>query len=226
MSHRHLLGATLLFAGISPYFAMYFNIQLVYVFTTVLFMVLFIQETWIIQYIYRRENILFTRRFNQRFPPGTHKAIRFSPLIFSVSLLSLLWLISMPTLTVSAVYLSGLLLFIFIRIFDPLLGCLADYSKSILTSIFAYFVIYIYAVSAAVDRSKIGILPEEFSQSIMLASLSVTILGLRMAYYEKFCFDDDQKIEAQMKLVLVSLLFLSLPNVVNLFYVTASALNG
>ena len=226
MSHRHLMGVTLLYAAIAPYFALYFNLPLIYVFATVLFVVLFLQESWIIQYIYKKENIQFTRRFNTKFPHGSHTAVRHSPLIFAFALLALLWLFSTPKITLPSLYLSGLLLFIFMRIFDPLLGCFADYSKSITTSIFAYFVIYIYAISAAVEPSKIGMFPEEFSQSIMFASLSAAILGLRMAYYEKFCFHEDQKIEGQMKLVLVSLLFLSLPNVINIFYMTASALNG
>ena len=220
------MGITLLLAALAPYLSLQFDLQLIYVFATVLFVVLLLQESWIIQYIYRKENIQFTRRFNTKFPHGSHAIVRHSPLLFAISLLSMLWLFSTPNITLPALYLSALLLFIFMRIFDPLLGCFADYSKSIMTSIFAYFVIYIYAISAAVEPSKIDIFPDEFSQSIMFASFSATILGLRMAYYEKFCFYDDQKIEGQMKLVLVSLFFLSLPNVVNIFYMTASALNG
>ena len=48
-----------------------------------------------------------------------------------------------------------------------------------------------------------------FIQSIILALMTFTILNLRIAYYRRYCFEEEQSLETQLRLVLLPLLVLS-----------------
>jgi hypothetical protein len=69
-------------------------------------------------------------------------------------------------------------------------------------------------------------IPVEFTQAATIAILSVVILQLRMAYYDYFCFERDHRLEGQLKFVLGSLIFISLPRLFSAVQEMSGYLNG
>jgi hypothetical protein len=61
------------------------------------------------------------------------------------------------------------------------------------------------------DASIFELTPIPWTQSMSLVMFFLAVLQMRMAYYEKFCFQSNSNIENQLNLVLFSLLVLSFP---------------
>ena len=82
----------------------------------------------------------------------------------------------------------------------------------------AYVVIFAFVTSSAIDPSKLDFYPFPFivMESILLSVITFSILNLRMAYYQKYCFLQEQNLEMQLKLVLIPLLILSVHQVVTI----------
>ena len=100
-----------------------------------------------------------------------------------------------------------------IRIFDPLLGCLLGQNSIALVSILGYFVIFTFAISSSLDPSIIHYLsgmPKLMIQGILFGLVVWIILNLRFAYYQKFCFLNEQNLERQLNLILLKLMILAL----------------
>ena len=179
---------------------------------TILFFFLFLQEALLIQWAYRKENIEFTRRFNRRFPEFSNLA-RQSPNLFAAA--GTLILFGYLDFKIELVTIQALFLTFFILkwVFDPLLGCFANHASRLLQPVFAYAVIYIYASTSALDSSIVEATPIPWSLSLSCGLFVFTILNMRMAYYQKFCFQADVSVEGQMNLVLLSLFLMSIPRV-------------
>jgi hypothetical protein len=211
---------------LNPWLSIGFDIPLAVVFVTTIFSLIFIQELGVIQIVYREDNVEFTRRFLERYPQsGLTRFARYSPHGLSAILLLSLWISIGEMPNVQGWYITCLLFYIFVRIFDPLLGCIMRGTIPWL-SILGYIVIYVFVVSSAVDPGKMEFIPVEFTQAATIAILSVVILQLRMAYYENFCFERDHRLEGQLKFVLGSLIFISLPRLFSAVQEMSGYLNG
>ena len=227
MNHAALLCSAFFLAGLNPWLSIGFDIPLAVVFVTTIFFVVFIQELWVIQIVYKEDNREFTRRFFDRFPQsGLTRFARYSPHCLSAILLLSLWISIGEMPNVQGWYITCLLFYIFVRIFDPLLGCINTSGTIPWLSILGYIVVYVFVVSSAVDPGKMEFIPVEFTQAATLAILSVVILQLRMAYYENFCFERDHRLEGQLKFVLGSLIFISLPRLLSVVQEMSGYLNG
>ena len=100
-----------------------------------------------------------------------------------------------------------------IRIFDPLLGCLLDKNSIALVSILGYFVIFTFAISSSLDPSLVSFLsgmPKIIIQGLLFGLVVWIILNLRFAYYQRYCFLNEQSLERQLNLILLKLLILAL----------------
>jgi hypothetical protein len=176
-----------------------------------LFILLFLQEAWIVQWKMRDDNIAFTRRFNRKFPPTEFSWVRISPNLVGFLGASLLGVFVGAPLVQSTLLAMFLTFFILKWLSDPLLGCFADYNGRYFQPMFAYVVIYIYAASSSFDSVLLSVTPLPWLQSLSMVMFFLAVLQLRMAYYQKFCFKSNHSVEGQMNVVLFSLLFLSLP---------------
>lgn len=185
----------------------YFSVAL-----SILFFCLFIQEAVLIQWVHRHENIAFTRRFYRRFPPSL-SLVRFTPHVFAMFCVVLLFVFLSFRVDVYTVHAMALCYFILKWVFDPLLGCFATYEGRLVQPVFAYAVIYVYATTSSLDSSIVDATPIPWSLSVSGALFVMTILQMRMAYYRKFCFQDEVSVERQMNFVLTSLLLMSVPRV-------------
>ena len=111
--------------------------------------------------------------------------------------------------------------FTLVRIFDPLLGCISSHEPILVSvsSMITYIVIFSFAASSAINPSNLdlyGPVPNLLLEFGLLALITYTILNLRMAYYLKYCFLQEQSLEMQLKLVLIPLLLLSINQVVSI----------
>ena len=191
------------------------GLSLPLLFSALAFLLVWIQEAWIIQYHYRSENIAFSRRFIAKYSNSPLSVIRYLH-IFLAGLLVILIIIRLG-------YVPGfegmlILCFVFlclVRLFDPILGCLAQPKSIPWSSLVGYFVVFTFAVSSTLNPERLDFygLPIEFSQGVLFGLVSYTLLNLRMAYYEKFCFLHEQSLESQLRLVLIPLLILSIHQV-------------
>lgn len=189
----------------------FLEVSQVLVILSSLFILLFLQEAWIIQWKMREKNVEFTRRFNRKFPPGEFSIIRNSPSLvgaFGVVMFMFFIGINMELTTFHGMV---CIFFILKWLTDPLLGCLSEYHERLLQPMFAYVVIYIYAATSSLDSSILLLTPLPWTQSISLVMFFLAVLQMRMAYYQKFCFKSEASVEGQLNFVLFSLLFLSLP---------------
>jgi hypothetical protein len=87
------------------------------------------------------------------------------------------------------------------------------------SSMITYIVIFSFAASSAINPSNLdlyGSIPSMLLEFVLLAVITYTILNLRMAYYLKYCFLQEQSLEMQLKLVLIPLLVLSINQVVSI----------
>jgi len=208
--------ASLLFLGLAlglstPLISETFEVSSVSAILSCLFLLLFIQESWFIQWKMRQENVEFTRRFNRKFPPGEFSAVRYGPhFVGFFGVLLFMIFIDLRT-DLIAIHAYICLFFILKLVSDPLLGCLAEQSKRFFQPVFAYVVIYIYATTSSFDSAIFALTPIPWPQSVSFAMFFLAVLQMRMAYYQKFCFKSDISVEGQLNFVLFSLLLLSFP---------------
>ena len=208
-------------AGFSPVIASLVDKPLAVVFSIIICLLIWAQEVLIIQIKYEDENIEFTRRFKEKYSGLVAVLLGAIPLMLSV--------IIVFYLLVEIDFnwnLNGLVIIIcsfltLIKIFDPLLGCISEDEPVlvILSSMIAYIVIFSFAASSAMNPSNLELyapIPNVLLEFGLLAIITYTILNLRMAYYLKYCFLQEQNLEMQLKLVLIPLLLLSINQVVSI----------
>lgn len=212
MGQRALLLFAIILSLSGEYIAQALGVNYFSVALSILFFCLFLQESVLIQWVHRQENIAFTRRFYRRFPPS-FSLVRFSPHVFAISCVVLLFVFLSFRVDAYTVHAMALCYFILKWVFDPLLGCFAAYEGRLVQPVFAYAVIYVYATTSSLDSSIVDATPIPWSLSVSGALFVMTILQMRMAYYRKFCFQDEVSVERQMNLVLTSLLLMSVPRV-------------
>ena len=211
MGQKGLLLLSAVLGGAAQTVAESFGISSVTTILSCLFLLLFIQEAWIIQWQMGGENVDFTRRFNRKYPPGEFSLVRFGPhLVGTLGVVLFIAFLGLPTNAVSihAIFCS---FFILKWLSDPLLGCLAEYHNRLLQPMFAYVVIFIYATTSSVDSQILELTPIPWTQSVSLVLFFFAVLQMRMAYYQKFCFRSEISVDGQLNLVLMSLLLMSLP---------------
>lgn len=205
-------------AAASPLIASELNLPLSVVLSGILCALVWAQEIFIIQIKYKSQNIEFTRRFRDRYSGFESIIYGFMPHI--ISLLIVGYIMSeiggMPSTNGWLVLIFSFL--ILVRIFDPLLGCISTHEPISWISMGGYVVVFSFATSTAIDPSKLEFYPFPFllMESILIALITFTILNLRMAYYQKYCFGEDQSLESQLKYVLIPILLLSIHQIVTI----------
>ena len=224
MSQKVLLLFSIVLGGSAQLMVEYFQVSYASTILTCLFVLLFLQEAWIIQWKMGVENIEFTRRFNRKFPPGEFSIVRIGPHL--VGLLGVLLFVAFlgPRADLIALHAIFCVFFILKWASDPLLGCLAEYNNRLLQPVFAYVVIYIYATTSSLDSAVLALTPIPWTQSLSLVMFFLAVLQMRMAYYQKFCFKSEISVEGQLNFVLLSLLVLSLPRLAYAMDVLSSGL--
>lgn len=218
MSQKLLLSFVIVGSIFLPIFSGHTGVSISLLFSILAFVSVWAQEIFVIQIHYRSENVDFTRRFHGRFPRFPESMIRFTHVFFATILSGLILLRLAYIPNTEGVIVLALLLLTLVRLFDPILGVLAQPVSASYSSIIGYFVVLSFAISTALNPDKLDIyhLPINISQGILFALVSYTVLNLRMAYYEKFCFMHEQTLESQLKLILIPLFFLSLHQVMTL----------
>ena len=218
MTQKLLLSFVAISSIFLPSFSGYTGFSTPLLFSTLAFVSVWGQEIFVIQLHYRYENVDFTRRFHGKFPRFPESMIRYTHVLFA-SLLFGLILLRLGYLPGTEGMIVLILVFLtLVRLFDPILGVLAQPVSVSYSSMIGYFVVLSFAISTAVTPERLDVyhLPTNISQGILLALVSYTVLNLRMAYYEKFCFMYEQSLESQLKLILIPLFFLSLHQVMSL----------
>jgi len=218
VSQTKLLIFAVSAAALSPLIASHFEVPLSVIYSGVLCAMVWSQEIFIIQYKFRPENIDFTRRFKDKYTGFNSIILGFMPHIISLLIMGyILFEIEGSPST------NGWLVLIFsfltlVRILDPLLGCISAHEKISWISMGGYVIVFSFATSSAIDPSKLELYPLPFllMESILLAIITFTVLNLRMAYYQKYCFGEEQSLETQLKLVLIPLLLLSVHQILTI----------
>ena len=229
MAHRIVLGIGVLATALCPFISTHFEISLTLLIPAVFFLLVWIQEIWIIQYQFKDDNVDFTRRFFERYPrSGRTWIMGYLHWILSASLLVIVWFNVGEYPNTQGMIITVLLFCTLIRIFDPLLGCVNTYEGVPWSKILVYFAVFVFATTSAVNTSALQYLPipSEYSLAFILALLSFVTLQLRMAYYEFFCFQLDSRLEIQMKLIVSSLLVISLPQLFSIVHELSANING
>ena len=218
MSQKLLLVFVAIGSIFLPSFSGYTGFSTPLLFSTLAFVSVWGQEIFVIQLHYRSENVDFTRRFYAKYPRFPESMIRFTHILLASLLLGLILLRLGFLPGTEGMIVLILVLLTMVRLFDPILGALAQPVSVSYSNIIGYFVVLSFAISTAVNPEKLDIyqLPMNISQGILFALVSYTVLNLRMAYYEKFCFMYEQTLESQLKLILIPLFFLSLHQVMSL----------
>jgi len=218
MSQKVLLSFVIVSSMFLPLFSEYTGFSTPLLFSILALISVWGQEIFVIQIHFRLENVDFTRRFHGKFPHFPESMIRFSHILLASFLSGLILLRLGYIPNTEGVIILVLLLLTMVRLFDPILGVLAQPVPASYSSMIGYFVVLSFAISTAVNPEKLDIyhLPINISQGILFALVSYTVLNLRMAYYEKFCFMYEQTLESQLKLILIPLFFLSLHQVMSL----------
>lgn len=222
MTQRALLSFAVVSSVMIPFLHEVSGLSLPLLFSALAFLLVWIQEAWIIQYHYRLENIAFSRRFVAKYSNFPLSLVRYSHIFLGALLVSLI--------IIRLGYVPGsegmlILCFVFlclVRLFDPILGCLAQPTSISWSSLVGYFVVFTFAVSSTLNPERLDFygLPIEFSQGILFGLVAYTVLNLRIAYYEKFCFLHEQSLESQLRLVLIPLLILSIHQVLSIIETT------
>lgn len=222
MSQKVLLSSAIVCSIFLPSVSEYTGLSTPLMFSILAFLSVWGQEIFVIQIHYRSENVEFTKRFKNKFPRFPESLVQFIHIALAsvFSGLILLRLGYIPR--AEGIIMLVLVLLTMARLFDPILGVLAQSASVSYSSIIGYFVVLSFAVSTAVNPEKLEIyqLPTNISQGVLFALVCFTILNLRMAYYQKFCFMYQQTLESQLKLILIPLLFLSLHQVMSLLDAT------
>ena len=219
MGHRGMVAISAFFVALCPLISSETQISLSIVFSAALCFSVWFQEIWIIQTLFRDENIAFTRRFYQRYPrQGRTRFVGFFPHLLSVILIVFIWFQIGEQPSTQGWIISVFLFLTLVRIFDPLLGCINTFDTIPWTGMLAYFAIFLFATTSALDPSKFDYMPvrSEISQALLLVLLTIVILNLRIAYYERFCFLRVHRLEGQLKLVLIPLIILSVTQIIGI----------
>jgi len=208
-------------AGFSPVIASLVDKPLAVVFSIIICLLIWAQEAFIIQIKYQSENIKFTRRFKEKYPGYVGMLLGGIPLMLSAIIVFYL----LVEIDFNWNF-NGLIIIIcsfltLVRIFDPLLGCISSHEPILVSasSMITYIVIFSFAASSAMNPSNLDLyapIPNIILEFGLLAIITYTILNLRMAYYLKYCFLQEQNLEMQLKLVLIPLLLLSINQVVSI----------
>ena len=218
VSQYKLLIVAVIAAAISPLLALQADLSLAVLFSGVMCVLIWAQEIFIIQIKYRDDNIEFTRRFQERFPGFPASLIGWFPYLLSLVIVTYILLEIGGEPSINGWLILVFSFFSLVRIFDPLLGCISTHEPISWSSMIAYVVIFAFATSSVIDPSKLDFYPFPIivMESILLSVTIFTILNLRMAYYQKYCFLQEQNLEMQLKLVLIPLLVLSVHQVVTI----------
>ena len=219
VSQFKLLVVAVIAAAISPLLASQAGLSLAVLFSGVMCALIWAQEIFIIQFgKYRDENIEFTRRFQERYSDFPESLVGWFPYLLSLVIVIYIFLEIGGELSMNGMLILVFSFFTLAKIFDPLLGCISTDDPTSWSSMIAYVVIFAFATSSAIDPSKLDFYPFPFivMESILLSVITFSILNLRMAYYQKYCFLQEQNLEMQLKLVLIPLLILSVHQVVTI----------
>jgi hypothetical protein len=206
-------------AGFSPVIASVVDRPLAVVFSVIICILIWAQEALIIQLKYRDDNVIFTRRFNEKYSGSVGIILGFVPMILSAIVVLFLLIEIDFNWNFDGLIIIICSFFTLIRIFDPLLGCISSHEPILVSSMITYIVIFSFAASSAMNPSNLdlyGPVPNLLLEFGLLALITYTILNLRMAYYLKYCFLQEQSLEMQLKLVLIPLLVLSINQVVSI----------
>jgi len=218
VSQLKLLIVAVIGAASSPLISLQFGISLPVLFMGILCSSIWAQEIFIIQYKFRTENIEFTRRFKESYTGTQAIFLGLLPYILSIFIVVyIFWEIGGQPSTSGWLILSFLLLTL-VRIFDPLLGCISTPESISWSNMIGYVVIFAFATSSAIDPSKLDFYPIPLTlvKILLLSIITFTVLNLRMAYYQKYCFLQEQSLEQQLKMVLIPLLILSIHQVLTI----------
>ena len=218
VSELKFLTFAVLVAAVSPLISSIFGIPIAVTFSAATCVMIWTQEVFIIQIKYREENIEFTRRFRERYSPKNAFMLGFIPHILSLVIIIYVLLEIGGNPSIYGWFILFFCFFALVRIFDPLLGCISTYEPISWSSILAYLVIFTFATSSAIDPSKLDFYPFPglVMQSLLFSVIIFTILNLRFAYYQKYCFLQESSIDSQLKLILLPLLFLSIHQVLTI----------
>ena len=211
MSHYPVLICGSILGASSPYLAPKIGIELNSFILIITLLALFLQELMVIQIGKRNENIEFTRRFYRHYPLGKYHYIRYSSSLFGFAILVSLLLLSHFEVSQKHLVFYICLPFIGKFLYEPLLGTYFHDNKKTIQFIFAYFVINIFALTSSLSPAELSLVPDTLTQSYVLLMMISTMLTLRLAYYENFCFHKESRLESQLVPVLISLFLLSLP---------------
>jgi len=208
-------------AGFSPVIALLVDRPLAVVFSVIICILIWAQEVLIIQIKYRSENIVFTRRFKEKYSGYVGMLLGSIPMILSAIIVFYLLFVIDFNWNFSGSVIIICSFFTMVKIFDPLLGCISSHEPILVSvsSMITYIVIFSFAASSAINPSNLdlyGSIPSMLLEFVLLAIITYTILNLRMAYYLKYCFLQEQSLEMQLKLVLIPLLVLSINQVVSI----------
>ena len=208
-------------AGFSPVIASVVDRPLAVVFSVIICILIWAQEALIIQLKYRDDNVIFTRRFNEKYSGSVGIILGFVPMILSAIVVLFLLIEIDFNWNFDGLIIIICSFFTLVRIFDPLLGCISSHEPILVSvsSMITYIVIFSFAASSAINPSNLdlyGPVPNLLLEFGLLALITYTILNLRMAYYLKYCFLQEQSLEMQLKLVLIPLLLLSINQVVSI----------
>lgn len=211
MSQYKLLIVAVLGAASSPLISSQTGIALPVLFMGILCSLIWAQEIFIIQIKFSDENIEFTKRFKENYTGLQAIILGLLPHFLSIFIVVYIFLEIGGQLSTSGWLILSFTLLTLVRIFDPLLGCISTPGKIPWSNIVGYIVIFAFATSSAIDPSKLEFypLPLPLVEALLLSIITFTILNLRMAYYQKYCFLEEQSLEQQLKLVLIPLLVLS-----------------
>tara|TARA_B100000767_G_C19735899_1_gene523915 strand:- start:1045 stop:1722 length:678 start_codon:yes stop_codon:yes gene_type:complete len=216
MSHLLVLIFGSLLAASSPYLAPRIGLDLNSLVLIITLLSLFSQELLVIQLSKKRENIAFTRRFYRHYPVDKFYAVRYSSTLFGLSILFFLLVFSnFATSGKHLIYYISLPL-IAKFLYEPLLGTYLYDNKKTIQYMFAYFVINIFALTSSLAPVKLSIIPDTMTQSYVLLMTVSTLLTLRLAYYESFCFNKASSLDSQIGHVLIALFLLTLPKAVRI----------
>ena len=221
MGHRGMVMIAAFVAALCPLISSETDIPLSMIFAAAICVLVWLQEIWIIQTVFRDENIDFTRRFYERYPrKGSTRFAGFFPHILSIILIVFIWFQIGEQPSTQGWIITIFLFLTSVRIFDPLLGCIntPKFDSIPLTGMLTYFAVFLFATTSALDPSKFAYIPvpSDISEALLLALLTIVIINLRMAYYEHFCFLRENRLEEQLKLVLIPLIILSVTQIIGI----------
>tara|TARA_B110001452_G_scaffold267600_1_gene278367 strand:- start:25259 stop:25936 length:678 start_codon:yes stop_codon:yes gene_type:complete len=216
MSHLLVLIFGSLLAASSPYLAPKIGLELNSLVLIVTLFSLFLQELLVIQISKRKENIAFTRRFYRRYPIDKFYAVRYSSSLFGLSILVFLIMFSNFATSGKHIIYYICLPLIAKFLYEPLLGTYFYNNKKTIQYMFAYLVINIFALTSSLAPAKLSIIPDGLTQSYALVMTVLTLLILRLAYYENFCFNKASGLDSQIGHVLIALFLLTLPKAIRI----------